>query len=137
LKLQDNSYISDNLKMQITDLLFKTDFNGKPGYLYLLVEHQSQPEKLMPFRILKYMIAIMEDHLGQNNTAILPVVYPMIMYSGGKPYNYSTNLLDLFEEQKELALEVFLHGYQLVDISQIPDEELKKKRKKLCLTQNN
>jgi len=63
LRLQRNSYIDDNLRMQVTDLLFNANFNREIGYIYLLVEHQSRPEKLMPFRVLKYMVAIMEDHL--------------------------------------------------------------------------
>jgi len=124
LKLQGNSYIGDDLRMQVTDLLFNANFNGKSGYIYLLVEHQSKPEKLMPFRILKYMTAIMEDHLKKTGDTILPVVYPMIMYSGKRPYNYSTNLFDLFGEQKELALKIFCNAYELADISKIPTEEL-------------
>ena len=123
LKLQGNSYIGDDLRMQVTDLLFNANFNEKSGYIYLLVEHQSKPEKLMPLRILKYMIAIMEDHLKKNGGTILPIIYPMIMYSGKRPYGYSTNLFDLFGEQKELAQQIFLNSYQLVDISKIPAEE--------------
>jgi len=123
LKLQGNSYIGDNLRMQVTDLLFNADFDGKLGYIYLLVEHQTKPEKLMPLRVLKYVIAIMEDHLRKLGGATLPVVYPMIMYSGKRTYNYSTNLFDLFGEQRELAQRIFLNSYQLVDISKIPAEE--------------
>lgn len=123
LKLQKNSYVGDNLRMQITDLLFSADFKGQDGYIYLLVEHQSKPEKLMPFRVLKYMIAIMEDHLKRTGETSLPIVYPMIMYSGKSKYNYSTNLFDLFETRKELALQIFCNAYELINISKIPAEE--------------
>ena len=124
LKLQRDSYIGDNLHEQISDLLYSVDFNGISGYIYVLVEHQSKPEKLMPFRILKYMIAIMEDHLHKTGKDVLPIVYPIIMYSGSKTYNYSTNLFDLFGRQKKLALKILWQPCQLVDLATIPDQEL-------------
>src|SRR3990167_10807176 len=64
LQIKKESFIDDKLKLQITDLLFSAEFNRQPGYLYLLVEHQSTPLKLMAFRILKYMVAIMDQHLN-------------------------------------------------------------------------
>ena len=123
LQLDHTSYVSEDLREQISDLLFKTAFNGSSGYIYILVEHQSKPEKFMPFRMLKYMMAIMDDHLKfeQNNT--LPIIYPMIFYSGAKPYNYSTDLFDLFEN-RELASEIFWQPCQLIDISKISDNQL-------------
>ena len=52
----------------------------------------------------------------------MPIVYPIIMYSGAKPYNYSTNLFDLFTD-KELAMEILWQPCQLVDISAMTDAE--------------
>ena len=52
IQLQQNSFIDEELKLLEADALFSAEFNEKPGYLYLLVEHQSKPDKLMPFRML-------------------------------------------------------------------------------------
>ena len=122
LQLQHNSYIDDVLYEQIVDLLYSADFSGSSGYIYVLVEHQSTPDKLMPFRMLKYMVAIMEDHLAKPGNHTLPIIYPIIMYSGAKPYNYSTDLFDLFTD-KELAMEILWQPCQLVDISVMTDAE--------------
>ena len=62
ISLQKESFIDDKLRMQITDLLYTAQFGHKQGYLYLLVEHQSNPDKLMAFRILKYMVAVFDHH---------------------------------------------------------------------------
>ncbi|MHA2040139.1 MAG: Rpn family recombination-promoting nuclease/putative transposase [Promethearchaeota archaeon] len=35
-------------------MLYTAQFGQRQGYLYLLVEHQSTPDKLMPYRLLKY-----------------------------------------------------------------------------------
>ena len=66
IKPQKDSFIGDNLKLQIAGLLFSAEFNGKPGYIYLLLEHQSVPDKLMAFRMLKYVVAIMEQHIKKT-----------------------------------------------------------------------
>lgn len=125
VRLQKDSFIDDKLKLKITDLLFTTEFNKKTGYIYLLVEHQSTPNKLMPFRIFKYVTAIMEHHLRTTKSEQLPIVYPMIFYNGHKPYNYSTNIFDLFEDNIKLAKNIFRNPLHLIDLSKLPDEEFK------------
>lgn len=124
LQLRHNNYVGEDLHEQISDLLFKVDFNNEAGYFYVLIEHQSEPQKLMPFRMLKYMIAIMDDHLKSTQSNTLPIVYPMIFYSGTKFYNYSMDVFDLFEN-RELALEILWQPCQLIDISKIQDDQFK------------
>lgn len=125
IKPKKESFIDDKLKLQISDLLFETKFNKRSGYIYLLVEHQSTSHKLMAFRILKYMLAIMDQHLKVTKSEQLPLVYPMIFYNGSENYNYSTDIFDLFGNDKGLAQDIFWNPYQLIDLSKIPDEELK------------
>nr|MBP9692793.1 Rpn family recombination-promoting nuclease/putative transposase [Alphaproteobacteria bacterium] len=36
IKLTSESFIDEELKLQIADLLFSATFNGKPGFLYIL-----------------------------------------------------------------------------------------------------
>ena len=78
IQLQKESFIDDKLRMQITDLLYTAQFGKQQGYLYLLIEHQSVPDKLMAFRVLKYKIAIMEHHLKITNSKQLPIIYPYV-----------------------------------------------------------
>ncbi len=93
---EKETYIDDKLRLQATDLIFSANFGGKKGYLYILIEHQSTPTKLMPFRLMKYIFAIMDNHLTKTNSSQLPIVYPILVYSGYKKYNYSTDLFALF-----------------------------------------
>ena len=102
IKFHKESFIDQQLKLNMVDILVETKFNDTPGYIYVLAEHQSKPDKLMPLRIWSYMLKIMEYHTTQNKTKELPIVYPIIFYNGKKQYSYSTNLLDLFAN-KELA----------------------------------
>ena len=109
----------------MVDVLVETKFNNIPGYIYVLVEHQSKPDEIMPLRIWSYLLKIMEYHITKNNTKVLPTVYPIIFYNGKRKYNYSTNLLDLFAN-KALAKRVLgdLAPVQLTELNKIPDAEL-------------
>ena len=92
----------------------------------MLVEHQTQPDKMMPYRLWRYMLRIIDQHLHQHRSKTLPVVFPLVFYSGNKPYPYSTDIFSLFGNHTEWAKQAFLKPFTLIDLTQIPDEELQK-----------
>lgn len=127
LQLHKESFIDDKLKLQIADLLYSVNFNGEKGFLYILFEHNSIPQPHLPFRMLKYMVAIMEQHLIKTRSHQLPLIYPLILYNGKKPYPYSMDLFDLFPiKEKTLAKEILTTPYHLIDLTQVSDEKLQK-----------
>ena len=92
--------------------------------MYVLVEAQSTAEKLMAFRLLKYQMSIMKRHLD-NGYKTLPVIVPILFYSGQtKPYPYSINLLDCFNDP-DLARTVMFGDFKLIDLSVLTLEEIK------------
>jgi len=123
IKPEKDSFITDELDERLSDMLVSVEFNGAPGYIYVLIEHQSKPEKLMPFRILKYLLSIWDLHLKTTKKQSLPAIYPLIFYSGFKKYNYSTCFFDLFDDRK-LIKDILCNPYQLIDLSKISDKEL-------------
>lgn len=124
IKLESGNFIESNLRTQATDMLFSAQFGERQGYLYLLVEHQSTPCKIMPFRILRYTTAIMKRHLKEHDTEVLPVVYPLVVYSGNKPYNYSMDIFDLFGSNKDLAIDTLLKPAKLIKFNDIDDNKI-------------
>ncbi len=87
LQLRKESFVDQQLKLAVTDMLYSVNFSGKNGYLYLLAEHQSTPDYWMPFRLLKYLVRIMEQHLKETKSDYLPIVYPLVFYHGQAAYN--------------------------------------------------
>ncbi len=132
LQLEKDSFITPQLRLFMSDLLFSADFSGKPGYLYLLLEHRSTPSRWQPFTMLQYIMQIMDGHLKKLeeskmiNEGRLPLVYPIVLYNGETTYPYSTDLFDLFDQPAELVQKIWLQPFQLVDVGVIPDENLKK-----------
>ena len=123
---QKESFIDDKLKQQISDILFATKFNNEEGYLYVLMEHASTPDKMLPLRLVKYMSAIVDQHLKKSESNKLPIIYPLVLYTGQKPFPYSTDLFELYGANKDLARGIMGRPYKLVDLTQASDEDLKK-----------
>ncbi len=63
LHLESGSFIEESLKGHSTDVLYSVQMQGNPGYLHVVIEHQSKPDKKMAFRMMRYSIAAMHRHL--------------------------------------------------------------------------
>ena len=124
LVLQPRSQSNAVRKESIVDLLFKTSIAGKEAYIYLLLEHQSSPEPLMAFRVLEYTVNAIRDHLKKHNTKKIPLILPLVIYHG-RPYQFKRDINDLVDAPKDLVDQYFLKPFQLVDLNEIKDEELK------------
>lgn len=125
LHMEPGTFVDEELQLQMTDVLFSVECQGRPGYLYNLVEHQRTPDPLMAFRGLKYRLKIMEQHYKKYSA--MPIVYVVVLYNGKVRYPYSTDFFDLFGEHKMLAQQLFSPAFELIDLSQIADEDLKQK----------
>lgn len=127
LELQAGSYVNDLRQESIADILYKTQIAGHTGYLYLIVDHQSTPDELMPFRVLKYTCNIIDQYLKDTGKKRLPMILPMVVYHGKKPWSYSTNINDLVDSRDELVETLFLKPFFLIDLNLISDEVLKQR----------
>ncbi len=127
LKLEKESFVEADLKASISDVLFSAKFADIKGYIYVLLEHQSKPDYFMSHRLFKYAMNVYDRHLTLNSKAkFLPLVYPLIIYNGKKKYDAPRNFWDLFSNN-ELAREFWNNDYQLINVHEIPDEEMKKR----------
>mgnify|MGYP000869349254 CR=1 FL=1 len=103
---------------------------GKCAYLYILFEFQSTIDKLMPLRILNYMLLLYEDLIKQKEISIddpLPPVFPVVLYTGTTTYNASTRIEDLIAlPYKRLQRYVPTFEHYLVTLRSKPREELKR-----------
>ena len=126
LQLQQRSHIDDMRNESTVDILYKTTIAGHEAYLYLLLEHQSTPDELMAFRMLKYTCDIIAQYLKTTKKKTIPLIYPMVIYHADRPYPYSTEIRDIVDAPRELVDSYFLKPFQLIDLGQIEDKELKK-----------
>ena len=96
LHLESGSFIEESLKGHSTDVLYSVQMQGSTGYLHVVIEHQSKPDKKMAFRMMRYSIAAMHRHLEADHDK-LPLVVPILFYQGeATPYPLSMCWFDMF-----------------------------------------
>ena len=128
LKLESGSFIEDNLRPYYSDVLYSLKTSQGDGYIYALVEHQSRKEKLLPFRLMRYAIAAMQQHLDAGHK-LLPLVIPIQFYQGKvSPYPYDMNWLKVFDNPT-LAQSLYSNDFPLIDVTVIPDDEIMQHRR--------
>jgi predicted transposase/invertase (TIGR01784 family) len=123
LRLTDKSFVTPDMAQIHSDLIYQVQLDQKKAYVYVLLEHQSTPHALLPFRRLQYNVALMDLHLKQGYTT-LPVIISLCVYHGThSPYPHSMNIFDLFEDHA-LARKYSFENYQLIDLTIMPEEKL-------------
>ncbi|AFR02849.1 hypothetical protein PEC301653_12530 [Pectobacterium carotovorum subsp. carotovorum] len=128
LQLQSASFVDEELRARISDMLYSIQTTSGQGYIYCVIEHQSRPEKLMPFRLLRYALAAMQQHLSQGHDT-LPLVIPLLFYHGQRsPYPYTLRWLDGFTDAIQ-AEKLYNSSFPLIDLTVIQDEEIKTHRR--------
>ncbi|WP_192034008.1 Rpn family recombination-promoting nuclease/putative transposase [Pantoea agglomerans] len=133
LKLESGSFVEDDLRQYFSDILYSLKTSNGDGYIHVLVEHQSTPDRHMAFRLMRYAVAAMHRHLEAGHKQ-LPLVIPVLFYTGKRsPYPYSIRWLDEFEDPS-LAENLYGSTFPLVDVTVIPDEEIMGHRSMAALT---
>ena len=68
LTIEAGSYIDEDLATYISDVLYRVDLKDQAScvYFYTLVEHQSSSERLMPLRVLKYQLSILQNYVDTH-----------------------------------------------------------------------
>ena len=128
LKLTNKSFVDPVGRRGESDLVFETNINGHPGYLYILIEHQSTEDAYMPLRFLEYNIRLMRQHLKEYGHVALPVILNICLYNGNKAYKGSNSLLSMFSDP-ELAKTCMFDSFHLVDLYSTSEAELMRYKK--------
>ena len=133
LKLESGSFVEDDLRQYFSDVLYSLKTTTGDGYIHVLIEHQSTPDRHMAFRLLRYAVAAMQRHLEAGHKK-LPLVIPVLFYTGRRsPYPYAMNWLQEFDDPG-LATKLYASDFPLVDVTVIPDDEIMNHRSMAALT---
>lgn len=97
-------YSNIALRLRLADVVYtvkrrETVTDEDDGILFLHIEQQSIPDRLMPLRMFELMVSMLKvisKQYKRSSNKPLPVVIPIILSNGRKPYPYSTRFLDLF-----------------------------------------
>lgn len=128
LTLINSAFIDSKLRTRFSDVLYSVQTKMGDSYIYLLVEHQSTPDKLMGWRLMHYAFMAMNQHLQQGHKT-LPLVVPILFYHGEtSPYPYDGTWTQCLPHS-EIAHDLYSSPFPLVDITIVEDTEIVSHRK--------
>ena len=127
LEVQDiekynSSFINKVFQNREADIVYKI----KDRSIFILIEHQTKVDYLMPYRILEYEVAIMQSAIDldkiKNKERKIPLVIPIVLYTGNKKWNAKKYLEE--NQEKIEGIENGLGNYNLIDINELTEKEL-------------
>ena len=102
LKLLPSSFVQQDLKQTHSDLLFSVKAGGRELLFYVLVEHQTSVDPLMPLRLFGYILEILRAHEKQHGLP-LPVVLPLLIHQGPERWTVAAQFNEMFDLPADLA----------------------------------
>lgn len=124
------SFVDATLRWRHSDLLFTVPMQDRDALVYVLVEHQSSEDPLMPFRMLRYVLRIWDRYLADHpDVTRLPVVIPLVVHHNRRPWTGSTQVLDLLDLDPALTdgLQEYLPRFRFVldDLTAVDEQALR------------
>jgi hypothetical protein len=134
LTLQPGSYIDAALRQSHSDLLFRVQaMVDRPLLLYVLVEHQSEPDPWMPQRLHEYIGRIWARWRREHpRPVVLPPVLPIVVHHGAGGWHKAVSLAELYalDAAQEAAFAAHLPALRFVlyDLGIEPEEAVARRR---------
>jgi predicted transposase/invertase (TIGR01784 family) len=127
LTLLEGSFVDEDLRASEADFLYEIErLSGEESvWIYVLLEHQSTPDRWMRFRLLKYCCRIWDVSFRERpDQRELRAIVPLVFYQGERSWSYSREFADLFAEsvREWPGVPRFSHG--LIDQSGIEPGEV-------------
>jgi hypothetical protein len=86
LRIEPGTYVEESLRGSMSDLLFSVRYLGsrRRALLYLLWDHQRQPDRMMPLRLLNYGGRALHDYTQLHDAipGYVPTLIPILVYQG-------------------------------------------------------
>ncbi len=133
LQVEPTHFVDEDLELSVSDMVFRVHMGDDDGYIAVIAEHQSTADKHMLIRTQRYKLKVMEYYAQQAKEVDdfltdkpYPAVYCLVFYHGNNTYPYPTHLAEQICAPKALAALVSEPSFQLIDLNEKTDEELKR-----------
>ncbi|UJF32540.1 Rpn family recombination-promoting nuclease/putative transposase [Paenibacillus hexagrammi] len=119
-----------DFKRKEADIVFKARLRERDIVCFLLLEMQSTVDMEMPLRLLMYQTEIWRyilrnrDGVKSVKSAELPVIVPIVLYNGSRPWTAKRRFRQLLAGEEAFGEELLDFGYILLDVERYSEEEL-------------
>ncbi len=125
LEREPNSYITDDLRERLDDIIWRVNIKGQPVYVYILLEFQSEVDPIMAVRIMGYLALLYQDIIATGKllpNGKLPPVFPIVLYNGKTKWWAKRDIDELIEQLPGGLLAYMPHlRYFLVEIGVVDE----------------
>jgi hypothetical protein len=129
LELQASEGRGRELETYRTDLLFRANVAGSPGYICFLVEHQSATDLSMPLRVLGYQARTLERYWRAQPREPLPPIIAVVISHDPKGWRGPRELVELLSEsaRQHAAVRRLMPNVRYIvdDLAHLSDAELR------------
>jgi predicted transposase/invertase (TIGR01784 family) len=119
----NKSYVTEDNTEIDSDLIYKMKIGDSDVYFYILVELQSQVDHTMPFRLLRYMVELLndlfkniEDKIRERKNFRLPAIVPIILYNGNDNWTAVRTFREYTENYEIFGDNIINFHYLLFDV---------------------
>jgi len=98
LEKMPGSYVTDDFRHRMDDVVWRLKADGEWVYLYILLEFQSTVDAFMSVRMMVYVGLLYQDLIRRNEVLPgkrLPPVLPIVLYNGDEPWQAATDIIEL------------------------------------------
>jgi len=127
----DNSFITKEFRRMDSDLIYKLRKGDTDIYFYVLLELQSKVDYTMPFRLLRYMVELLNDIFQKTDKKErerknfrLPAVVPMVLYDGNRPWTAAKSFKEYTRNFEFFGDNIIDFKYPVLDLNRVPDSEI-------------
>ena len=133
IELMPDTLIDNRLKEYIMDLMFKIKHVGDNMDRYVIVEFKSTQDILVSPQVKTYAMSAMfklartlrrKGIKPQNSKKPLPMIYPVILYSGQKPFKQDLDYLNLIHGRQEDIDRYWRGKTCMIDLANMSDNVL-------------
>ena len=92
--------ISHTLRSSMIDVLYRIKTKDIDAFVFILLEHQTNKDYLMPFRMLEYTVAIWRHYIDESKSIAkrksfkLPPVVPIVYYEGSGRWTVERDIME-------------------------------------------
>ena len=131
LTLIDKSFIDADFKQKESDVIYRAKIKGQEIIFYVLLELQSSVDYTMPFRLLKYIVALLKrifnDTPKEKREAKgyrLPAVVPIVLYNGSDKWTAVQSFKEYLQGYEQFGEYVIDFKYLLFDLKREPESAI-------------
>lgn len=133
----DKEYLLQDYRKKEADIVYRMKFENpltkevEEAIFYVLFELQSSVDRLMPYRLLMYMVQIWKQELSsvslreaQGKDYKLPAIVPIVLYNGPQNWDVETRFKEMVSKSDQFKDWTVDFKYILIDVDAYEEREL-------------